>query len=60
MDPMTGWTSKWMHLSNLAAGVYCLSVDEDLPYEIKEVLENKDINYRIRNDDFYPPETTNM
>eukprot|EP00210_Caulerpa_lentillifera_P000497 g480.t1 len=56
MDPATGWASKWMHLSTLAAGVYCLSVDEELPYEVKEMLENKDINHRIRNDDFYPPD----
>ena len=43
-------------LDTLVAGVYCLGVEEDLSYEMREVLENKNINYRIRDDKFYPPE----
>jgi len=38
----------------MAPGIYCLCVDEDLPYEIKDMLENKDIVYKVRNPGFYP------
>lgn len=37
-----------------APGVYCLSVDEDLPYDIKDELEVQGVPHRVRSDPFYP------
>lgn len=42
----------------MAAGLYSLSIDQDIPYEIKDMLDNQNIPYRIRNEDFYPESTT--
>lgn len=39
---------------DLAPGVYCLSVDEDLPYDIKDELEVQGVPHRVRSDPFYP------
>ncbi|GMH33791.1 hypothetical protein BSKO_01625 [Bryopsis sp. KO-2023] len=54
MDPTRSWASKWCHIADLAPGVYCLSVDEDISYDLKEELEMQGIAYRIRSEHFYP------
>lgn len=43
IDPASSWASKWLHLSKLVPGCYAMSVNEDMPDELADILENKGI-----------------
>eukprot|EP00803_Ostreobium_quekettii_P002764 evm.model.scf_666.2 EVM.evm.TU.scf_666.2 scf_666:8950-10998(-) len=53
MEPHKSWASRWLHIDNLAPGCYALAVNEELPTEMQEYLEQDGAPLRIRGDSFY-------
>ncbi|KAK9903411.1 hypothetical protein WJX75_004942 [Coccomyxa subellipsoidea] len=38
IDPTSSWCSKWLHLSKMVPGCYALSVQVEVPPDIKEIM----------------------
>ncbi|EFJ42329.1 hypothetical protein VOLCADRAFT_107303 [Volvox carteri f. nagariensis] len=46
MDPKASWACKWLHLGRYVPGCYAMAVNDDVPDDLQDILENKGIKVR--------------
>mmetsp|Transcript_5627 Transcript_5627/g.7608 ORF Transcript_5627/g.7608 Transcript_5627/m.7608 type:complete len:122 (+) Transcript_5627:98-463(+) len=49
MDPQGSWAARWSHLGRFVPGCYALTLYEDPPEEVLNILEDHNIPYQSRN-----------